>query len=546
MSSHTSTTNERTALLHEAVPRPDGAEQRAGRKASPSWIIPASFIFALFEGATVAVDMELLQLACLAVGQHDPASPPSVTLLHSGFQLGSDEKWAEGCRALPEVQTSTTEIVTTAALLGGILAALTAAWWGSFADRKGRKPVLAIVSLGEILTSVVMILLITFPTVFGYRFYLAGALVSGLLSGALTDFVTGAAYLSDCTDEGSKTRILSLYEAALFLGTGIGPILASSIISISGLGIKAPYVGLVIARVIYLCTFPFMPESLPAQQRKQAAKKDEVPKPFLARLLSLPAELLSPLAVLLPKKKDGKREWQLTLLAISLALFMILPGLSTIKVLYARSRFNWGPEDIGQWTSFSSLCKLVVLVGALPLANRFFRKVPAPSTTKQETEERKKVADCCKFPLISPNVPGYVDWSSHAAFDLDLARRSILCAFFGYVAMSFSAGDSPRNFLIGTLLTSFAAATPPALQSLALASCAPEDAGKVLASITALATISTAMVGPAFFGAVYVAVVKSWPEFIFVIAAAWMFCSYIPLWLVRLPRRSADTEEEDV
>ncbi|GAA5885354.1 hypothetical protein JCM6882_009584 [Rhodosporidiobolus microsporus] len=475
---------ERTALLHEAGLMPEEGARRSGRKASARWIIPASFIFALFEGATVAVDMEVMtQLACFALNDGDSPLPPLLSLLRSGLELGRDDDWADRCRASSEVQRSTTEIVTTAALLGGILASCTAAWWGSLADRKGRKLVLAVVSAGEILTSVVMILLIAYPSVFGYRFYLAGAVVSGLLSGALTDFVTGAAYLSDRTPNSSKTTILSLYETALFLGTGIGPILASSIIRFSGLGIKAPYVGLVVARVVYLLTFPLMPESL-SPRKQEAAQNEQVKKPLLARLVSFPAELFGPLGVLLPKKRNGRRQWQLTLVAISLALFMILPGLSIMKILYARSRFDWGPEEIGQWTSFSSLCKLFVLLGALPLANRFLRKTHAASSTADGREMQKKEAD--------------------TAFDLSLARRSIFCAFLGYVVMAFPAGANPRNFLIGTLFTSFAAATPPTLQSLALSFCAPEDAGKVLASITALATISTATVGPSLFGAVYV------------------------------------------
>ncbi|GAA5968115.1 hypothetical protein JCM11641_003736 [Rhodosporidiobolus odoratus] len=483
----------------------------------------AYFAFALVGGAASSVDMEVMnQIACRGV--QDAAFLPAGCVSFLRTPRG-DNDWAERCRTSPLVQARTTEIVTTISLTTGILSALTAAWWGSLADRKGRRPVLALVSLSEALQALSVVLLISFPSVFGYRFLLAGAVLSGLSGGALSGVTTAIAYLGDCSVGESKTQLLSTFEATQFLGGGIGPILLPLLFRLTGLDIAAPYALTLASRILYFVALLFMPESLPRRAFEQpgpAQTASAQHRTLLARSFAAPGSLFAPLKVLLPKKvHGGRRDWRLTLVAISFATFMIVPGLGNIKILYARSRFGWGVEDVGRWMSFGALCKLIILLGILPLLNRFWRK-PAPRLRERDDSESKKEAD--------------------TAFDLLIARRSVVFALIGYIVMSFPTSTS-RNFLVGTALTSFAAATPPALQSLALAFCAPEDAGKVLASITTLATISLSSVGPSLFGALYVAAVEWWPEIVFVLAAVWISCSLLSLLPVRLAPRDIEEEE---
>jgi hypothetical protein len=115
--------------------------------------------------------------------------------------------------------------------------------------------------------------------------------------------------------------------------------------------------------------------------------------------------------------------------------------------------------------------------------------------------------------------------------------------------MSFPLPNAnSRNFLLGTVGTALAAATPPALQSLALSFCKPENSGKVLASMSALATISLSTAGPSLFAAVFLwAVDRKAEELVFVCAAAWISCSLFPLLLIKLRRRRENEEdgEED-
>ena len=128
-------------------------------------------------------------------------------------------------------------------------------------------------------------------------------------------------------------------------------------------------------------------------------------------------------------------------------------------------------------------------------------------------------------------------------FDLSMARWSSLITIIGYLIASIPSPIS-INFLISTAVTSPSAVVIPSLQSLALAVSPPDDAGKVLACMSALATFTSSTVGPSLFAAVYIFSVERWAELIFVVGALWVSLSLVPLLLVRV-RTSRITLVED-
>ena len=106
-------------------------------------------------------------------------------------------------------------------------------------------------------------------------------------------------------------------------------------------------------------------------------------------------------------------------------------------------------------------------------------------------------------------------------------------------------GAESLLFYVATAFTGFAAATTPALQSLALAFSSPREAGRVLASLSALATVSMAMLGPPIFGWTYVQTVDSFPEALFLVAIVWVALALIPMLLVRIPESTGGANEAD-
>lgn len=309
------------------------------------------------------------------------------------------------------------------------------------------------------------------------------------------------------------------------------------------------------------------------------------------RLAFKPFQFLAPLAVLLPRKQAAeveeedlpllrspvapiyamyKRDWSLTLIAASYGLYMIVPGITGVKIVYARGMFQWGPEETGRWVTFIAVSKLSMLLLILPYGIRAFRKpVPTMSSPRPVSASSD-----------SAPTPAQLAWDKHAAhlklvadskFDLSLGRFSIGLTCIAYVLYSIPVswarilpqlsqgltkvcrslhclkwhpeGAQSLLFYVGTAFTGFAAATTPALQSLALAFSSPREAGRVLASLSALATVSTAMLGPPIFGATYVRTVDWFPEFLFIVAIIWVALSLQPLLLVRVPESKAGEEE---
>ncbi|GAA5898994.1 hypothetical protein JCM5296_006981 [Sporobolomyces johnsonii] len=556
--------DERTALLSargvtvqiKAVL--DGGEE--GRMASPKWIIPAYFAFSLLAGASVSVEMEILsQLACRSVAASDKAFAPPLMLLNKFAELFGaaetpDADWAARCRASPVVQRRTTEIITSIMLASGILSAMTCGWWGGLSDRKGRKPVLAVTSAVELVLALIMLLVVALPATFGYKTLIAGAVLSGAAGGQLNGITIGAAYLGDCALDGSKTQLLGMYEAVTYLGLGLGPMLGALLVRSSSYAVFAIYIAQIAARAVYLLLVPFIPESLPPRRRThQLEEQPEEPSSakatgegFVVRMLKVPAELLKPFAVLLPREVvDAKghkwRDWRLTLLSASYTFAMIVPGMTAVKVLYARAKFGWGPAETGRWVTLSALCRVVVLLVIVPLVARKLRK-PAPSPPPPRSDGRDGSAAQEEW-----NARGAVTLkrTSDTAFDLSLARTSSLITLVGYLVFATPppSSSASRNYWVGTALTASSAATIPALQSLALAVSAPDDAGKVLACVSALATVSASTVGPSLFGAVFVLSVERWAELVFVVAAVWVGLSTLPLFMVRLGGTTQDEEE---
>lgn len=247
-----------------------------------------------------------------------------------------------------------------------------------------------------------------------------------------------------------------------------------------------------------------------------------------------------------------------------------------VKILFARGKYGWGPEETGKWITFLAATRVVILVAVVPFIVKFLRKPPpqplAPrpviSSERVETAQAavrwdaeaaklKKAADTGAFrkPLLGRrrDLPGLelnlfgTFWDVRPpAFDLSTARWSAILTIVGYVVTSIPSSTS-NNFLLGSAMTSPGALLLPALQSLALAIAAPDDAGKVLACFSALATFTASTIGPSLFGAVYVLSVDFFPELVFVVGAVWTFFSFVPLLFVKIksPQLILLDEEDD-
>jgi MFS family permease len=286
------------------------------------------------------------------------------------------------CQSDPAVQAGAARLQTIMTTTMGLLSALTTGWWGHFGERHGRTRVLAIATLGLFLTDLTFILVSTPSSPLskhGHHLLLVAPIIEGLLGGWSTLQSGTSAYLSDCTSSGSRARIFSRFQGVVYLGFAAGPSIGGWLIKHPfGPGIDGHEQGKVVTTVFWVAIagsfFNFLmmlfvfPESLNKKKMERAAaayvqvgsskgkaraitvaedagdareegddtrasgSRNELPDQE-ERSRGVIARFLSPLAVFLPvmvldPSPNGiglrkRRDWSLTILAVSLFGFML-------------------------------------------------------------------------------------------------------------------------------------------------------------------------------------------------------------------------------
>jgi MFS family permease len=149
------------------------------------------YLFALDTTPSSFVEWPRIQDTSDLDGQSDDVNSPWL-LLGTGLDSAT-------CRKNPKVQRAVSELarwrhlyrvqhLTLGQNLGltlimGILSALTAGFWGSLSDRKGRRPVLSMTQLGFLFADCVFLAVVTFNHVLPYRLLFLGPAIDGLFGG---------------------------------------------------------------------------------------------------------------------------------------------------------------------------------------------------------------------------------------------------------------------------------------------------------------------------------------------------------------------------
>lgn len=210
----------------------------------------------------------------------------------------------------------------------GIMQFLFAPMWGSLSDRYGRKRLLVVGVLGNVVSNLI----------FGMATNLGMMFLSRILAGIFSSatFPTAMAYISDNTDERSRGGGMGIIGAAMgvgmVLGPGVGGWLGGQNLSIpfflaAGLSLLASLL------IVFL-----LPESLPVEKRQVGGK---LRGPQLGLMWH---SLFGPLGFLL------------------LLAFMVnyaLANFEGIFGLYAKHRYAYGPEQVG------SILTVIGLISAL-------------------------------------------------------------------------------------------------------------------------------------------------------------------------------------
>jgi DHA1 family tetracycline resistance protein-like MFS transporter len=209
---------------------------------------------------------------------------------------------------------------------------------GRLSDRFGRRPVLLLSIFGTFLG----FLLLGFANSLWMLF--ASRILDGLTGGNLS---VAQAYISDVTDEKSRSRGLGMIGAAFGLGFIIGPV-TGGLLSQWGYAVPA-FTAAVISFINLILIYAWLPESLTDEKRSQMTEKR-------------PAVTLKALWVAFQRPFTGSILITRFFFGLAFAIFQ------TIFSLYALAKFNLTARDTGFILTYVGVLSVIVqgfLVGRL-------------------------------------------------------------------------------------------------------------------------------------------------------------------------------------
>ncbi|KAI9442746.1 MFS general substrate transporter [Lactarius indigo] len=511
------------------------------RRSSATWFVVLCPFGAIAVSALIAPRLQLFtNLVCkeLDSRQWDPA----------GRKVGFvDTTRPVPCAADPVVQMNVTKLLTIIATVQGILSCLTAAFWGSFSDRYGRVRFLAFNITAFLLADAALVALAVAPEKVpgGYWSLVYISALEGLIGGSSASMAASHAYVADCSDPATRSRIFSRLLGVLFTGVALGPSLGGLTERLSG----NPYVVFYIAlgsHVITACFLWFIiPESLLPAQMDAARRAHRASNQ--GRFPSWVFGFFAPLAVFAPvARKDGvtpqkflKKDWSLTWLALSFAPDSLVFGGVQYWFQYAAGKYNWTGEMIGYYISLAAVCRALYLTLGLPAILRFFTSRRPPVQLPIQPGEPLNARPESPSPSVQAPSGGPTHMHMHTpALDLGIAKASLAlhAVAFALIAASKNAG----MFVAASMLATLAVGYAPVVQSLSLELYArrggsASEAGRLFGAMSVIQALGNQIIGPSLFGIVYMKTVATFPEAMFYVFMAVVLVSLFFLFLVQIP-----------
>ncbi|KAF8311588.1 MFS general substrate transporter [Clavulina sp. PMI_390] len=470
------------------------------------------------------------------------------------------------CTSDPEVGRLVAGLNATLQVVMGVLSILTTAYWAILSDRVGRTTVLAIGALGNLVADFIFILTTLRASRLpgGYKLFILGSVFQGLTGAVPTMMATSQSYVADCADPSARARMFSLFYAVWFTGMAIGPTLGGLLVTATDDMLSVFYVATFAHGIVTLALWFVIPESLSPEARaanhasREASERVVSGKTWqdtASRIFRTLFGFLLPLAVLLPRKREpgepgyaqGKRDWNLTLIATAGACLSMLIALVPYKFQYAEAQFGWNSEQLGYFLTGMGVFRSLHLAVVLPLIIRFF--APRNEDLRDTVNETDPLLDGESRPTTtSTNQRDASITPSHherirlrhthrtADFDLIIARASVMVDITAYIFIVLS--QNGPQFFAASMLSSFGGGFNPSAHSISLYLMprGDMDSGKLFGALGVLNALSTQVTGPTIAGAIYMSTVKVFPKAIFIGALVGLFSALAAISLVRLPR----------
>ncbi|KAH7106522.1 MFS general substrate transporter [Auriculariales sp. MPI-PUGE-AT-0066] len=465
------------------------------------------------------------------------------------------------CLTNPQVSAATTRIQFLMTIIMGVLSSITTGYWGQFGDRFGRRPVMIVSAFGLMFVDAVFILVSQPHSKFsghGHKFLLVAPFVEGLLGGWSTFIAATNAYISDCTDHGSRAKIFSRISGITYVGFALGPIMGNAWIALHPAKTtdSAFQLAVMLGVLNLILLVTLIPESVTQETRQtnKAARETEQSVGPVKTFQRSIGSFFAPLELFMPKTRGGEvswsdyKDWNMTCLAIAMFCYLLTVALFQLKYVYATKVYAWAASELSYYISIMGAVRAIHLLFILPVVIRMFRKKSRRNVTlKQRTVYEAHAQDVTDMEAAAQ--------SREIHFDLLVVKLSLVFDMASHLMVTFLHPNNGLMFTAITIPSSMAAGMLPAVQSLALcilrASGETAEIGKLFGAISVLQATASTIVGPALFALVFQRTVGKWNEAIFALAASLIFvalCMYViegTLASVRAHRRHWLREEED-
>ncbi|KAJ7066999.1 hypothetical protein C8F01DRAFT_1119920 [Mycena amicta] len=341
--------------------RPEADRQRY--RAHPYWIIPIVLVVNIARGMTLAPRINVFtDIACRAVD--------SANLSSLGKILAQD------CES-PAVAARASKVQASVLTIMNILSSASTGLWSQYGDVKGRKIIFYVSIAGFIAMELIFVLVSGSNTAITSRaelFILIGPVLEGFAGGLSVFNGVVHAYVSDCSPDGSRSRIFSVIQGMVFVGLAIGPSIAGILLSYTSLGVYSMF-----HISIAIQFFFFFPESL--RNKEQPPSRSPIDLPVVSSVSSpksireyfkrLTAAFMSPITIFRPRRVErgttSRMDYNVTLMGLAMFLYITSTAVYPLKYLYGRRTFTWDPKHLGYYMSLLWICRATNLFFVLPL-----------------------------------------------------------------------------------------------------------------------------------------------------------------------------------
>ena len=229
---------------------------------------------------------------------------------------------------------------------------------GGFADKFGRKPIMFLLFAGELVQSIVCLVVIYFNL--NMYVFLLGSVINGFTGGFGAAVVAGYAYIADITPKRWLTIRSGLLQLFIFAGSASSAASSNSWLGSNGCDFHPPSWLLVAVPVVGILYVAIIPESLTDERRQELALR---PKK------GLQAWITGIKIYFLPTYLGVKKYWKLLAATACMGLAIINEiGSVEINTYFLENKpLEWSLERISLYSTISSVVHAVSLLVLLPL-----------------------------------------------------------------------------------------------------------------------------------------------------------------------------------